>query len=91
MSDNRALPPTTFSGFLVSLASSAMVHLGEVADPSTGSTSVDLPMARHTVDLLGVLQEKTQGNLDDDETKLLDALIYELRMKYVAREKDAEA
>lgn len=73
--------PVSFASFLVSLGSSALVHLGEIPDPHTGQTARDLKLARHTVDLLGLLQEKTKGNLDDDEGRLLDALLAELRPK----------
>lgn len=74
------LPTVSFSSFIVSLATSAMGHLGE----GPGST-VDLPMARQTIDLLGVLKDKTAGNLDDEETKLLEAVLYETRMKFMEK------
>ncbi|RME25154.1 MAG: DUF1844 domain-containing protein [Deltaproteobacteria bacterium] len=76
--------PVTFAHFVVSLGSSALVHLGEVADPSTGKVEKNLPLARNTIDVLSVLKEKTAGNLDDDETRLLDALLFDLRQKYIA-------
>lgn len=76
------LPPVTFSNFVVSLAQSAMVHLGEAGAPD-GAQAVDLPLARHTIDVLGVLADKTQGNLDDDEAKLLEQLLNECRAKFV--------
>ncbi len=79
-----ALPPVSFSSFAISLASSAMVHLGETPDPATGQKSVDLGMARHSIDALAMLEEKTKGNLEDDESKLITSLLYELRSKYVA-------
>ena len=82
MSDAREIP-VSFSSFLVSLASSAMMHLGEAPDPSTGSARVDLELARQTIDVLGVLKEKTKGNLDDEEAKLLDTLLYETRTRFV--------
>lgn len=75
--------PVSFASFLVSLGSSALVHLGEVPDPGTGKTSRDLVIARQTIDLLALLKEKTQGNLDDDETRLLDALLFDLRTKFL--------
>lgn len=79
------LSTVTFSSFVISLASSAMVHLGETVDPFTGKQDVDLAMARHTIDALGVLEEKTRNNLDEEEQKLLDSLLAELRSKFVAR------
>ena len=74
------LPSVSFSSFIVSLATSAMGHLGE----GPGS-SLDLAMAKQTIDLLGVLMEKTQGNLDDEEAKLLEAVLYETRMKFMEK------
>ena len=73
----------SFSNFLVSLASSAMLHLGEAPDPVTRQAATDLPLARHTIDILGMLREKTKGNLDDDEGRLLETLVFDLRSKYV--------
>jgi hypothetical protein len=87
-SSGRELP-VSFSTFVVSLASSAMVHLGEAPDPGSGGKSLDLPLARNTIDLLGLLREKTKGNLDDEEKQLLDALLYELRTKFMTPVKGA--
>lgn len=75
--------PVNFASFLVSLGSSALVHLGEVPDPQSGQHDRDLVLARHTIDLLALLQEKTKGNLDEDETRLLETLLFELRTKYL--------
>jgi len=77
------LPQVTFNTFIMSLASSTMVHLGEVPNPETGKTSVNLQLAQHTIDILTMLQEKTKACLEPDEAKLLGGLLYELRMKYV--------
>lgn len=77
-------PPVNFSQFVVSLGSSALVHLGEITDPSSGTIATDLKMARHTIALLGLLEEKTKGNLADDEQKLLETLLLELRTKLAA-------
>ena len=74
------LPTVSFSSFIVSLATSAMGHLGEGPD-----SKVDLPMAKQTIDLLGVLKEKTEGNLDEDEQKLFEAVLYETRMKFLEK------
>ncbi len=81
------MPAVTFSTFILSLGSSALVHLGEVPDPETGQTGANLLMAKHTIDVLTMLQQKTQNCLDADEHKLLDGLLYELRMKYVVKGK----
>jgi hypothetical protein len=80
-------PQVTFSTFVLSLSSSAMVHLGEVPEPETGQTQQDLPLAKHTIDILAMLKEKTHACLDADESKLLDGILYELRMKYVMHRK----
>ena len=75
--------PISFSSFVVSLASSAMLHLGLAPHPGTGRTEVSLPLARNTIDLLGILKEKTAGNLDEDETKLLESVLFDLRTRFV--------
>lgn len=77
------LPSVTFSNFVISFASTAMVHLGAAPDPDTGARAADLPLARHTIDALGMLEEKTRGNLDADEQKLLASVLAELRTKFV--------
>lgn len=77
------LPSVTFSNFVISLASAAMVHLGAAPDPETGARTPDLPMARHTIDALGMLEEKTRNNLDADEQKLIASVLAELRTKFV--------
>lgn len=74
----------TFTDFIVSLSSSVAVHLGLVADPSTGQTSQNLALAKQTIDLLGLLQEKTRGNLTEEEEKLFQSVLFDLRLQYVA-------
>ncbi len=76
--------PVTFGSFLVGLASSALEHLGEIPDPALGQIKKDMLLARQTIDLLEILKVKTQGNLDHDEARLLDSLLYDLRLKYLA-------
>lgn len=85
--DSLHMPQVTFSTFILSLASSALMQLGEVPDPDTGEVSANLPMARHTIDVLTMLQEKTKACLTDEERRLLDGLLYEVRMKYVMKTK----
>ncbi len=81
----EALPAVDFSTFALSLATSALYHLGVVGDPEQGEKTPEpnLPIARQTIDTLAMLQEKTRGNLDEEETRLLDGLLYELRMRFV--------
>jgi hypothetical protein len=74
--------PCSFAQFLVSLGSSALVHLGEITDPGTGKAHVDLTLARHSIDVLQLLKGKTEGNLDEDEGRLLDALLADLNQKF---------
>lgn len=73
----------SFGAFLMSLSTEALVHLGEMTDPSSGQAQRDLAMAQQLIDILGMLREKTRGNLDHDEQALLDAILFDLRMKYV--------
>ena len=73
----------TFGAFLMSLSTEALVHLGEMADPAGGQAQRDLAMAQQLIDILGMLREKTRGNLERDEQGLLDAILFDLRMKYV--------
>lgn len=77
------LPQVTFSTFIISLASAVLVGLGEVPDPANGQVSRDLLMARHNIDVLDMLREKTSGGLEKEEAILLDSLLCELRLKYV--------
>ena len=77
------LPELNFATLIFSLSSSALVHLGQVPDPATGQSGPDLPLAKQTIDLLGLLKVKTKGNLEEDEEKLLEGILYDLRMAYV--------
>jgi len=77
--------PVSFSSFVISLAQSAMMHRGEVPDPATGQPAVDLPLARNTIDLIGLLKQKTEGNLDAEEQRLVETVLYELRTRWLAQ------
>lgn len=77
------LPEVTFSTFIISLASAALVGLGEVPDPATGRAARDLLLARHNIDVLEMLRQKTEGALDGQERGLLENILCELRLKYV--------
>ena len=78
------LPKVDFSTFALSLGTSALYHLGYVKDPETGASATpNRPLAKQTIDTLELLQEKTQGNLDDQEKELLQNLLTELRMRFV--------
>ncbi len=85
--NSNVLPEISFSTFILSLSSSALAHLGEVPHPETGKKEQDLLMASHTIDVLDMLQDKIKNGLDAEEEKLLNGLLYELRMKYLALKK----
>jgi hypothetical protein len=82
-------PEITFGTFLVSLSTQALMHLGDIPDPQTGRPEQDLVAAQQLIDIIGMLQQKTRGNLDREEGQLIDAILYELRMKYVERARTA--
>jgi len=77
------LPPANFTMLVNSLTTQALMALGGYEDPRTKRRMVDLELGKHHIDTLSMLEEKTKGNLDDDEKKLLDQALYELRMHYV--------
>ena len=72
-----------FSTFVLSLNASALIHLGEIPDPASKERTVSLSAAKHTIEILEIIKEKTKGNLDGEEEKLLDDVIFDLRMKYI--------
>jgi len=76
--------PASFLSLIMSLASNAAASLGMMPHPATGETGVDLQTAKHWVDVLGMLDEKTQGNLDEQEAQMLENLLADLRMQYVS-------
>lgn len=77
------LPTINFSTFIFSLNSSALVQLGMMEDPMTGEKAKNLPLAKQTIDLLSMLEEKTKGNLEADEAAMLKNILYDLRILYV--------
>ena len=79
----QPLAPLDFATFILSLASSALVNLGRLPAPEGTEAPPDLPAAKQIIDILGILEEKTRGNLDDSEAKLLQSLLYDLRVQYV--------
>ncbi|MBU2490718.1 MAG: DUF1844 domain-containing protein [Proteobacteria bacterium] len=81
--DEIPLPSVNFSTFVVSLSSSVLVHLGVIEDPESGRTMKLLPIAKQTLDILGMMEEKTRGNLTTEEEQLLRNILYDLRMRYV--------
>ncbi|MFW6331733.1 MAG: DUF1844 domain-containing protein [Thermodesulfobacteriota bacterium] len=77
------LPKMDFSMFIFSLNSSALVHLGLLEDPSTGQKSKNTAAAKQTIDILGMLEQKTRGNLTKEEEDMLKHILYDLRLMYV--------
>ncbi len=83
--DNELDAPSTvnFETFVLSMGANALVHLGEVPHPETDQRVVNLALAQQTIDILGVLSEKTRGNLTDQEARVLQATLYDLRMRFI--------
>lgn len=76
-------PEASISSLFLGLSTQALMHLGEIPDPESGEAQRDLPSARSLIDLLALLRDKTQGNLDAEEARLLDRILYDLRMRFV--------
>ncbi len=76
-------PEINFEHFLLSLSTSALLHLGEIPDPETNAKKVDLVQAKQSIDILGLLRDKTKGNLTENEQTLIDSMLRELRMRFV--------
>jgi len=83
------IPDASFAMLLSGFATQALMNLGAIQHPASGERSVDLAAARYTIDLLGILEKKTQGNLDEEEEKYLGAMLYDLRMRFVDESKKA--
>ncbi len=77
------LPAIDFSTFVLSLSHSALVHMGDAPTLEGQAAERNLPLARQTIDLLGILQEKTRNNLTGEEERLLDQALYDLRLRFV--------
>ncbi|MCI5140791.1 MAG: DUF1844 domain-containing protein [Candidatus Electrothrix sp. ATG1] len=80
---NCVMPAVSFISFILSLNTTALFHLGELPHPETGQKSMDLELARHSIDTLVMLEEKTKGNLEKDEQELMDRVVYELKMRFI--------
>ena len=77
------LPEVNFVTFILSLSTSALIQLAEIEDPAMKQPVKNLPLAKQTIDLIGMLKEKTKGNLTPDEDKLMENILFDLRMRYV--------
>ena len=81
------LPEVSLSSLIFSLSSSALLHLGEIADPQTGEKKEDFALAKHSIDTIAMLQEKTKGNRTEEEEKFVDSILTDLRWRYVKASK----
>jgi hypothetical protein len=81
--DDEALPEINFSAFVISLSTQALMHLGEIANPISAKVETDVPLAKQMIDILAMLREKTRGNLNASEDRLMEDILFDLRMKYV--------
>jgi len=81
--ESSPLPEVNFNSLIFSLSSSALFHLGEIADPQTNEKKKDLPLAKHAIDTIAMLEERTKGNLSDDEAKFIDSVLTDLRWRFV--------
>jgi len=82
-SERPPLPEPSLKTFVSGLAGQVLINLGLFENPLTGKRQVDLEQAKYSIDLLQILQDKMQGNLTDEEAKLMGAILYDLRMRYV--------
>ena len=85
--DNQAipLPEVTFSTFILSLNTSALVHLGEIPDIDNKKPECNLQLAKHAIDTMAMLKGKTEGNLSEDELSLIENLLFDLRMRFIKK------
>ena len=81
------MPEVTFSAFVMSLNTSVLYHLGEIADPVSGKKAINLDAARHGIDTLVVIQNKTEGNLTPDEREMLKNILYDVKVRFVKEAK----
>jgi hypothetical protein len=79
----EALPEINFSTFVISLSTQALMNLGEIANPMSGKVETDVTVAKQMIDILGMLKDKTKGNLSAHEDRLIQEILYDLRMRYV--------
>jgi hypothetical protein len=79
----ESLPRIDFATFVLSLSHSALMHLGEAPNPETGTVEKNLVLARQSIDLIAMLEDKTKGNLTGDEERLIGQILFDLRMRYV--------
>jgi len=81
--EEQELPEVDFASFIFSLSTSALIQMGIIKDPVSKKVEINLSGAKQTINIINMLKEKTKGNLNDEENKLIDQLLFDLRMKYV--------
>ena len=84
--DRRRFSPDTGearSAFVISLSTQALMHLGEIANPMSGKVEIDVPVAKQMIDIVAMLKDKTRGNVNASEDRLMEDILFDLRMKYV--------
>ena len=86
--EHPPLPEVSFNSLIFSLSSTVFFHLGEIADPQSGKKAKDLPLAKHTIDIIAMLKEKTEGNLTEEEKKFIENILTDLRWRYVNSTKE---
>ncbi len=86
--ESPPLPEVSFNSLIFSLSSTVFFHLGEIADPQSGKKAKDLPLAKHTIDIIAMLKEKTEGNLTEEEKKFIENILTDLRWRYVNSTKE---
>jgi hypothetical protein len=79
----EAFPEADFRSFISGMATQVLLSMGEVENPMTREIQKNLPQAKYTIDMMQILKDKTSGNLTEEEQKYLDAVLYDLRMRYV--------
>jgi hypothetical protein len=87
MAAEESLPTVDFTTFVLSLSHSALMHMGEAPNPENDSVVKNLPLARQTIDLIALLEEKTKGNLTGEEERIVGQILFDLRMRYVEHAK----
>jgi len=81
--ETTPLPEVNFSSLILSLSSTAFLHFGEIPDPGTGEKKKDLPLAKHAIDTIAMLKEKTEGNLTKEEKQFIENILTDLRWHFV--------
>jgi hypothetical protein len=87
MAETPKLPPPSFSFLVATLGGQASMSLGQLPNPLSGKSEVNLELAKHFIDTLAILEEKTEGNLTPDETAMLEGALHQLRLGYLEAQK----